>query len=207
MSSSALRIVPLNSGISFPPSARRGALTAVVYAITVGRLALAGLAIWMILHGQGVLAVLVIAVFVVIDIYDGVIARSQGLENGTRRFLDGAVDKASVHMVAAVVCLSVDGALIFWVALIVRDVAQAVIGGWILARHRVIAAGAKWHRSYTLAVAAWGAAMIISGEPFTFLAVVALALGVVTLADYVRQCVQFDKGTWSNGPTALEIET
>jgi CDP-diacylglycerol--glycerol-3-phosphate 3-phosphatidyltransferase len=206
MTCTALRIVPLSGAAACPSPLGKRALTAGVYAVTVGRLALAAAAIGMIVLDRGLLAVCLIACFVVIDIYDGEIARRHGLETGTRRFLDGAVDKASIHAVAAVVCMTVDGAMIFWFALIVRDVAQAAIGSWILWRHRVIAAGAKWHRSYTLAVAAWGGAMILFREPFVVLAAVALALGLLTLVDYLRQCIQFDNGTWRGGLAALEIE-
>lgn len=206
MTSTALRIVPLGSSSQFRAPLGKNMLTAGVYAITIGRLALAAAAIGMILLDQGLWAVGAIVCFVVIDIYDGEIARRHGLETGTRRFLDGAVDKASIHAVAAVVCLTIDMAMMFWVALIIRDVAQAAVGGWILWRHRVIAAGAKWHRSYTLAVAAWGGAMILLGEPFVVLASLALALGILTLMDYIRQCVQFDNGSWRGGAAALEIE-
>lgn len=80
------------------------------------------------------------------------------------------------------------GGIWIWSALLARDVIQALIGVVVLRRMRVVAAGAKWHRVFTLMVAIWGTAVIVSGTTMWLLAYVMLATGAITLLDYARQC-------------------
>lgn len=108
MSTLTLRLVPLDPATSISESLPAPKLL-LVYAMTVGRLLLAIGAIPAIVAGYSWIAVGLIALFVVIDIYDGVVARSFGMETGLRRALDGVVDKVSIHLVALFVCTTLPG--------------------------------------------------------------------------------------------------
>lgn len=187
MSALTLRLVPLGreTRISWSMFTPKSLL---VYVMTVGRLALAVAAVHATVGGRPWVAVALIAVFVVIDIYDGVLARSFGIETGLRRGLDGVIDKVSIHLVALFVCTTLPGGIWIWACLLARDIAQALIGGLVLGRLRVVAAGAKWHRAFTLLVAIWGTAAIVSGDTVRLLAYLMLAIGLLSLVDYARQC-------------------
>ncbi|WP_442922923.1 CDP-alcohol phosphatidyltransferase family protein [Microbacterium sp. cx-55] len=129
-----------------------------------------------------------IAAFIAIDIFDGVIARRFGAETATRRALDGIVDKLSIHLVALVVCLGTPMAAVFWLIMLGRDLIQATVGLYVLRSRRIIAAGAKWHRSFTLSVAAWGIGLVLIGAASWPLGVLMSILGIATLIDYCAQC-------------------
>ncbi len=184
-----LRIVSLGPTLSHRLNSTYGrARAALVYGLTVGRFPLAVLTVVAFQREWGILAVAVLGAFVILDIFDGVIARSFGMETALRRGLDGVIDKASVHLVAAFVCMWLDGGLVVWLILIGRDLVQALLGGWLLVKLRVVAAGAKWHRWYTSAIAVWGGAALLFGQSIVPLAIVMIVLATWTLGDYIRQC-------------------
>jgi phosphatidylglycerophosphate synthase len=187
LSAITLRLVPLRY---LAPRRRRAEVVplAVVYAMTVGRLALAVLAVIAVLNGLPWTAFGLIVAFVIIDIYDGVVARAYEMETGLRRGLDGTVDKISIHLVAAFICTTLPGGVWIWLAVLVRDLIQAAVGLVVLRRLRVVAAGAKWHRAFTLLIALWGAAAIVTASTVWALAAPMLLIGLLTLVDYTRQC-------------------
>jgi phosphatidylglycerophosphate synthase len=185
VSVTALRVVPFTA---FEKTRATAVKRVVIYTLTVGRIALAAGIVMAWTRGLDVAAVACLAVFVLVDILDGVVARWLGLESAIRRGLDGVVDKVSIHLVAVIVCTMIPGALWIWVAIAVRDVIQAVIALYVAVSVRVVAAGAKWHRSYTSAIAVWGAGLVLNVDLAWLLGVIALSLGVATLIDYGRLC-------------------
>ena len=184
MSATALRIVPF---ARIPRDHRHSSAQALVIAVTVGRIAIAAWILVAWVWKLPIVAVLALAVFVLVDVLDGVIARALNVETAARRALDGVIDKLSIHLVAAIVCLATPQDLWIWAVIAARDVVQGVIGARVIIRDRVIAAGAPWHRAYTSAIALWGGALIL-GLPAVALGLVAAALGLATLADYARLC-------------------
>jgi phosphatidylglycerophosphate synthase len=184
MSVTALRIVPLGR---IPRVRARSTARTLVVAVTVGRIAIAAWILVAWVWKLPIISVLALAVFVLVDVLDGVIARAMYVETAARRALDGVIDKLSIHLVAVIVCLATPQDLWIWGVIAARDVLQGAIGAWVILRVRVIAAGAPWHGAYTSAIALWGAALILS-LPAVPLGIVAAALGLATLADYARLC-------------------
>ncbi|GHG43785.1 hypothetical protein GCM10012320_08060 [Sinomonas cellulolyticus] len=210
LSQLTLRIVPLGGGgrtagryLGFYA---RVITFVLAYGLTVGRLLLSAFMLTAIRDSEAFLAVVLLAIFVVVDIYDGVVARQFNLETGLRRGLDGFIDKVSIHVIAGFVCMGTRGGLVIWLIIIGRDICQAAVGAWVLYRKRVIAAGAKWHRAFTLSIAVWGGLLIVTRDLWLPIAALVVLLGFATIVDYVRQCVAYLRGTWhNNGAAALEI--
>lgn len=194
MSMLTLRVVPIGP-MSDRAVPRIGPLTrGLPLAMTLVRVPMVLGIVLAYLAGAPWTAVGLLALFIVVDILDGDVARALNAETSVRRLLDGTLDRLSVHAVCAVVSLSVEGMWPLWVFMIVRDLAQAGIGGRVLARARVVAAGAPWHRSYTLSIALWGALVMLTDTAVWPLAILVVATGIATLADYTVQTRKISAG-------------
>jgi phosphatidylglycerophosphate synthase len=98
---------------------------------------------------------LALAVFVAVDLYDGVLARALDADDVTRRVLDTAVDRASIYPVY--IWLTVTGRLplVLLLVLFARE-AYCAYWGHILLRRRAVVVKADWlYRSFNLMLAAW----------------------------------------------------
>lgn len=182
-----LRVVPIDEVSIRGPVSSVGLLRSLPLAITLARIPL--------LIGMGIAytagapwaAVAMLAAFIIIDIMDGDVARALHVETATRRLLDGVIDRLGVHAIVALVCLSVENLWVVWGFLIARDGLQAVVGAQVLLRRRVVAAGAPWHRAYTLSIALWGSIVMVSASVAWLAALPVVVTGVATLVDYIRQ--------------------
>ena len=177
-------------------------------ALTVLRLALVPVFIWLMLQPGGLLrliAVLVFCVAAATDRLDGQLARSRNLVTDFGRITDPIADKALT--LSAFVLLSVDGLLWWWVTLLIiaRELGITVLR-FLMLRRAVMAAsrGGKlktvlqmigliglitpWSLLLAPAVArilVWGSYAVIAA---------ALVVTVVTGLDYVRQAVILSRG-------------
>lgn len=146
------------------------------------------------LAGQHELAVGLLVAFVILDIFDGVIARRVHGETPERRAADSFVDKVSVHGVAIAVLWIEPAILPFWLPLLARDLFQSLVAFRTLKMTGLIVTGAGWHVTYTLAWAAWGSIWLLGQVPPLPVYGLLILAGFVTLLDYMRSCgrlVQF----------------
>lgn len=187
MSISELRLIPVDTASTRQKVNVSFAQRALPLVMTVGRTPLIYGVVAFFMANQAWMSILLLVIFIVIDIFDGGVARKLGVETSTRRFLDGFIDRLSVHIVILAIASEVQGLWIPWLFLAVRDIAQALAGAHVLAKHRLIAAGAKWHRSYTLSLAAWGMLVLISREVQWVAFLFVLVSGIATLVDYLRK--------------------
>lgn len=160
------------------------------YLLTIGRLLFVPALVWSARPETMAVFFWLLFAFVLIDIFDGVVARRLQAETSLRRLLDGVVDKLSIHIVALFVCFSLPASIPFWVFMLARDVAQAAVGYAVLRKCRIVAAGAKWHRAFTISVAGWGLALVLFNSWSWAVGIVMVALGTITLIDYCLQCAR-----------------
>jgi phosphatidylglycerophosphate synthase len=122
---------------------------------TVGRLVLIPPLVVVVLGGQQLMAALLLAVFILADIYDGVLGRRRGTDGPGRRALDSLVDRLSVHTVY--IAAAVGGLLPLWllVPMLLRDAYCAAICRRMM-RSRWVAVRADWmYKVLNLSLATW----------------------------------------------------
>lgn len=171
----------------------RGALAIVGEIMTYARLPIGLGAASLILAGGWRAAAFCVAMFVVLDIADGRFARAGArADTARRRGADAVIDKLSVHLCAMAVCTQIPMAIGYWIPLLARDLIQGHASFRMIVRCRVVAAGAPWHRMFSLSMAIWGCAVLLSGQVRGELAVISMVLGYVSLVDYVAQCRAFE---------------
>lgn len=148
-------------------------------------------AVVLIVNDRWPAATILVAMFVVLDIADGRFARSGGKQDSARRRgADALIDKLSAHYCALAVCFQLPSALWLWLPMLIRDIIQARTSATLIRRSRIVAAGAPWHRFYSLSLAAWGCAVLLTRAPRIELGLVAWVLGYLSLVDYVSQVRQ-----------------
>ncbi|MFV0434096.1 MAG: CDP-alcohol phosphatidyltransferase family protein [Leucobacter sp.] len=202
MSFSALRVVPIARGAALPGSPSVAPTMPVL--LTFGRIPLVvGMAVAFMLGAPWV-SVAFLSIFVVADIFDGDVARKLNLETSLRRLADGVIDRLSVHFVLGIVAVSVELLWIPWALLAIRDAFQALIGLRVLREKRIVVAGAKWHRVYTVAIALWGSVVMLTGDVQGIGAGIVALAGLATLIDYgvklerirIIDSLPGDSGAW-----------
>jgi phosphatidylglycerophosphate synthase len=177
------------------------ALDPVMAVVTVGRLALIPLVLlW--LSTAPLLSGLALLIFIVADIYDGVIGRRRGTDGASRRALDSIVDRLAIDTVL--------------VAMAVRGYLPAEMLALILARdaycaHQCSRLSARWvavradwmYKTLNLSLAAWvlvagqltaDARVAFIGVIFAYSLIVAVDLtravqGVLALPENIRRTV------------------
>jgi phosphatidylglycerophosphate synthase len=114
--------------------------------------------------------------FIVADVYDGVLARRRDADGPARRALDSIVDRLAIDACLIGACASGMLPLPLLCGFLARDVYLALLCRRMV-RERRVAIKADWlYRSLNLAVAAWGMT-----APFVF-AEGRVALGAALLA-------------------------
>lgn len=168
--------------------AKASVLVRVGTAMTYVRLPLGASAALLIVGDAWLLAAALVALFVIVDVLDGRFARAGGgADTAERRAADAIIDKLSVHVCALAVCFTIPIAVMAWIPILIRDIIQGSVSSLNISRSGVVVAGAPWHRIFSLSVAVWGCAVLLTVNPRFELAAMVIALGCITLFDYVRQ--------------------
>jgi CDP-diacylglycerol---glycerol-3-phosphate 3-phosphatidyltransferase len=181
-------------------------------ALTALRLGLVPVFVAALLAGGTAWRIVAFVVFVVAsltDLLDGKIARQRGLITDFGKIADPIADKALTG--AALVTLSVQGALAWWVTcvILVREVAVTALRFWVI-RRGVIAAS-RGGKAKTLLQVIAIALFVLPGPPGVVRDTVMAAAVVVTLvtgADYAIRAVRLRRpagGGQAPGPAAPPI--
>jgi phosphatidylglycerophosphate synthase len=161
-------------------------VTNMLVASTAGRLLLVPIIIATFL-GSPVITTAAIALFVIGDVYDGVLARHLTRDDARRRALDSAVDRIAIDSCLIGACIA--GALPFALlaAFLARDAYCAFLCARML-RETSVAIKADWvYRGLNLGVAAWAIAVpFISHGAGEVLAVLLLAASAAVAYDLTR---------------------
>jgi phosphatidylglycerophosphate synthase len=122
--------------------------------LTLGRLVFVP-AIIVALSISPLLTLALLAAFIGMDLYDGVLARELGADDPARRALDSVVDRLSIWPVYVAASLMGLLPLVFVALMVARDLYCAALCGRMV-RQRDIAIRADWlYRSLNLMLAAW----------------------------------------------------
>jgi phosphatidylglycerophosphate synthase len=166
-------------------------------ALTIGRLSLIPVILFSFMKSP-VVTMSAIVLFVVADIFDGVLARDRDADGPSRRGLDSFVDRVGIDacMVGAYFAGTLPGLLLL--ALLARDAYCAVICARMMYR-RSVAIKADWlYRALNLCVATGAiAAPFLSNSLWTTLAGVFLLLSIVVAIDLTRS-VRLVEGSTPN---------
>jgi CDP-diacylglycerol--glycerol-3-phosphate 3-phosphatidyltransferase len=166
-------------------------------ALTVLRLVLVPVFVLLLANGGTVWRIAAFAVFLIAsatDLLDGRIARQRGLITDFGKLADPIADKALTG--AALVTLSVQGGLAWWVTAVIlfREIGVTALRFWVI-RHGVIAASRGGKLKTMLQVLAI-ALYVLPGPPGAVrVTVMALAVVVtlVTGADYAVRAVRLHR--------------
>ncbi len=152
-------------------------------ATTVGRLLLVPILIAAFMK-QPIITMAALALFIVTDIYDGVLARTYRADDTSRRALDSMVDRVAIDSCLVSACLVGVLPLPLLCGFVVRDIYLAVLCGHMM-RERKVAIKADWlYRSLNLSVAAWAvAAPFVSANTRVLLAFFLLVFSMLVAAD------------------------
>jgi len=131
---------------------------------------------------------LAVGLFIVVDLFDGILARRLNSDTPLRRSVDSIVDRLTIDtcLIAAGLAGALPLPILF--ALLVRDAYLALLCGNMV-RQRRVAIKADWlYRSLNLCVAAWAlAAPFVSSAAAGVLALALLAFSLVVAADLTIQ--------------------
>lgn len=123
--------------------------------MTMGRLVLIPIVILFICEGARLATFLTLSAFLLIDHFDGVVARRRGLEGPTRRALDSASDRIAIWAVLSVMAVLSYATLPIILMLATRDVYCAYLAARPM-RERFVAVGADWpYRWLNGSIALW----------------------------------------------------
>lgn len=173
-------------------------------AITLSRLALVPVFVWLLFHRGGedpgwrIAALAVFAVATVTDRIDGELARRRGLITDFGKIADPIADKALTG--AALIGLSSLGELPWWVTVVVlaREVGVTLLRFWVI-RHGVIPASRGGKVKTALQALAIGLYILpLTGAAHTVAVIVMAAAVVVTVVtglDYVARAIRLRRAS------------
>ncbi len=166
------------------PSIARGDV--LLLGLTLARLALVPLFVATFLVVPAI-TTMALTLFIVADIYDGVLARRFDADGPTRRALDSIVDRIGIDAFLIGACVAGALPLPLLLALLARDLYCAVICT-VMMHGRSVAIKADWvYRSLNLSVAAWAlTAPFLSQTTRTVFAVALLAASIAVAIDLTR---------------------
>ena len=168
-------------------------------ALTVLRLLLVPLFVWLLLRDEGndavsrVLAVVVFIAAMVTDYVDGRIARERGLVTSFGKIVDPIADKALIG--AALIGLSILGQVPWWatVVILVREIGVTLLR-FVVIRHGVMPAGRGGKTKTALQTVTLVLLMLPLPDGWswftTTLLMASVAVTVVTGVDYVASAVR-----------------
>lgn len=187
----------MNSGSARPdPVPQPASAWNVANLLTVVRLVLVPVVVWLLLHDAGDWRVLAFVLFVVAsvtDLADGELARRLGLVTDFGKIADPIADKALIG--GALVALSVLGELHWWATavIIAREIGVTGLRFWVI-RHGVIPASRGGKIKTVLQVVAISLYILPLDSPWTFVRAlimyVAVAVTLGTGLDYVARAVR-----------------
>jgi CDP-diacylglycerol--glycerol-3-phosphate 3-phosphatidyltransferase len=174
--------------------------------LTALRLGLVPVFVALLLAGGPGWRIAAFAVFVVAsftDLLDGRIARQRGLITDFGKIADPIADKALTG--AALVTLSAQGALAWWVTcvILVREVAVTGLRFWVI--HRGVIAASRGGKAKTLLQVIAIALFVLPGPPVALRDLVMAAAVIVTLAtgvDYGVRAVRLRRRPMPGQPDA-----
>lgn len=156
------------------------------YLVTALRIPLAIVGVTWVLAGQAALAMAAFLAFAILDVFDGIAARSVGGDTANRRIADVIVDRLAIHAAFLAACLVMGGAWLLWTILLLRDVAQGCYSLRFVRRTGTVVIGAYWHMSYGVMMLLTVGFLVISQGIPTALAIAACAVSIATCLDYLR---------------------
>lgn len=169
------------------PSARAAdRLDSLVVALTLGRLLLIPLVIACLTSWPRFTALPLLA-FILVDVYDGVLARKRGSDTPARRALDSIADRIAIHAVFLAAVLLSLVPIVFWVLLLARD-GYCAYWCYRIMNERWCAIRADWlYRTLNLSLAAWIVLSPLAPDSVVDLfAIAVLALAGVVAFDLTR---------------------
>jgi phosphatidylglycerophosphate synthase len=178
-----LRLLPV-TGSLFPMNASFFTKMSVI--VTLMRIPIGTLAAVLVFASHWYLAAVCIFLFFVLDVLDGRFAvLGNSSDTAERRMADALIDKTSVHLCAFGVCLALPETIWVWLILLSRDAIQGIMSYAILKSKNLVAAGAWWHRLFSLFVMVWGCSILVSGAVSIALSLAVIFVGLITLSDYL----------------------
>lgn len=154
-------------------------------AITAAKLLLVPAIIWAVMTSLS-LAVLLVAIYVCADIGDGVYARFAGCDSNSRRVLDCAIDRVSVHVGLLTAVVIQPGFLWLYLPLLVRDAAAGLASTWLIEHRKLLILGGRAHMVSSLSNAVFGLALVAASVPLIYVTgAIALFANYALLADYL----------------------
>ena len=133
-----------------------------------------------------------LAVIVIADILDGIVARRFRCDDNWRRIADATVDRITIH--AAFLCaLFVNADLtVLYLPLAARD-AAALLGSFLCLTHRhTLIIGGGWHKLASLIDIPFFLCLLFAGQQVGFvMGIAALLVNYALLVDYVGTYLQW----------------
>ncbi len=171
---------------------------------TIGRVVLLPPMIALLISHDQVPAVALLGIFLVIDHFDGVIARRRGADGPARRTLDSATDHLAIWSVYAAMTAMSYAALPVVAILAIRDVYCAAQCRALL-RERFVAIGADLpYKGLSALLAAWVAAAPVLSPTARTTALAFIALLAVAVAlDLRRAIAQVSRMPVTTGSTVI----
>lgn len=180
-------------------------LEKIAIAFTASKLLLAAaIASTIALHSPRAVPLAFLVVYVLADILDGVLARAWGVDSNTRRMLDAIVDKVSIHAALLACVLTTPGILIFYIPLMIRDLAVSLGYFALITQRGRLFVGPSTHKLSSVCCAAFGVAAL-GGAPEAIWATSLLALLVnyVLLIDAAGVFACSWAAAWNDSPQGL----
>jgi len=172
-------------------SSRPTLLSRIGNAMTYSRIPLGILVFVFAIEGTWSYAGGFLAGFALLDILDGRFARAGGAQDtAERRIVDAITDKITAHLCFMTIWIQMSSIVWFWFLILVRDCIQGSASMCLIRQERVVAAGAGWHRFFTLLEIIWMCSLYFTSSNSLMLMIVVLLLGTATLIDYVSQATQ-----------------
>lgn len=152
--------------------------------LTATRAALIPLLLYFITRSVALTA-LTLAVFVGMDIADGVSARRHGVETRRRRIFDSTLDKVAIHSALIVAAISHPTILLPYVLILSRDATQAALSIQSLRLCKTLLVGGRLHAIASFSDAAFGMCIITGNTTAASVAgVIAVCVNMLFLTDY-----------------------
>lgn len=158
-------------------------------AFTISRIFILPLMVYVLLYSHleyhRELAASLIAFVVVADVVDGIIARKRGEETIRRRVADAVIDRITVHVFCPMALAVCDVTLLWYIPLLLRDLALLAIILIMMRRKRVIVTPNAIHKIIMLVLAIAGIAVVLEWSASIHVLAFAYGLLFLSLIDYL----------------------
>lgn len=171
----------------------RAPSTVAALAITVVRIPIAMAGVALVARGIPTWALAAFVLFALLDVVDGVAARSVGVDTANRRIADVLIDRVAIHAAFWASCYATGHGWQLWFVLLLRDVLQGVFNINFIARTKLIVIGAYWHMAYGFAMLLTVACLLLLGDVPVAGVVLAWTVAAATLIDYIRGALTVER--------------